>query len=455
MPETVDPAMVDPAMIEAVPVTFAGEGSGTDALSWGQSDIWRSMTRYESPMPLGGARPLAPGMSVDDVVAELRYLLNRYQSMRTRVFLDGDGQPQQAVSDAGEITLEVVDVSDDGDPAAVAEATAQRYREQPFDYEHEWPVRMAVTRHRGALTHMAVIMCHLALDGFGAVVMMQEVAARETSPVSGMQPLEQARWQRSPAGQRQSDAALRYAEGILRSMPKPWIGGSGDPRQPRHWEGEFDSTAMALALPQIAARTGTDTAPVLLVAYAIALQQLTGVNPVALNLVVSNRFRPGLATAVGPLSQPSLCLLDIADLPFDQALERATRATMTSYKYAYYDPTTMRELVVRVTRERGPGFDVDYFFNDRRSAGMPAETDEWNRPGSAKEALSLSTFRWTASKDTPSARLFVQADDLSGIVRLNIFADTQHISPANAEALLWQMEAILVDATIEGRDHRG
>lgn len=38
-----------------------------------------------------------------------------------------------------------------------------------FDFTRDWPLRMAVVRHRGACLHMAWVLSHLAADGGGHV----------------------------------------------------------------------------------------------------------------------------------------------------------------------------------------------------------------------------------------------------------------------------------------------
>ncbi|HTJ36339.1 MAG TPA: hypothetical protein VL738_24245 [Dactylosporangium sp.] len=53
-------------------------------------------------------------------------------------------------------------------------------------------------------------------------------------------------WQRSPAGQRQSGAALRYWEAALRTIPRQRYAGDGDPQRPRYWRGELSSAALLL-----------------------------------------------------------------------------------------------------------------------------------------------------------------------------------------------------------------
>jgi hypothetical protein len=414
--------------VERVAVNFDGPGAGRGELSWGQRDIWHAITRYREAMPIGGVKPLPAGTTVADIADELRYLMTNFPTMRTRI---APG-PVQHVAGTGTIFLEVVDGGDD--PDAVAATVERRFRATPFDYAVDWPVRMAMVRRGDTVTHMVVIMCHVALDGAGGLVMQDEVARRAADPDAVMQPLEQAAWQASPAGRRQTDSAVRYATGILRSVPAVWDGESTDRRSPRHWEGEFTSPAMAAALAAVEADGAGDGAAALLAAYAVAFGRLAGVNPVVLRPMVSNRFRPRLGNVVSPLAQAGLCQLDVADVPFAEATERARRAAMLAYKHGYFDSAAMTAAVAAVVAERGPAFEVDCFFNDRRTASRLGPAGD---PGA-------SEFRWTGMKDTPSARLFVQVDEAPGALRVNVFADTWHLSPADAEALLRSTEAILV-----------
>jgi Condensation domain len=194
--------------VQRLPVAFAGVGEGDEELSWGQREIWQALVEQETWMPIGGTQPVPPGYTVQDAVERLRYLMSRYQSMRTRLRFTGDGTPRQVVHAAGEIVLEVVDAGD-ADPHEVALATQRRYERTGYDFVAEWPVRMAVVRRDGTPTHLVAIMSHLVMDGGGAAVMLAEGERNETAPVNGMQALEQVQWQRSPAGQRQSGAALR------------------------------------------------------------------------------------------------------------------------------------------------------------------------------------------------------------------------------------------------------
>lgn len=430
---------------DRVVVQFEGEGSGVDKLAWGQQEIWQAMVRQRTWMPEGGVLPLPATRTVGDVAEELRYMMSRYQSLRTRLRFDADGVPSQVVSNSGEIALEIVDALD-ANPADVADSVWRRYKEVDHDYVKDWPLRMAVVRQGDVLVYLVVVSCHLAADGAGFGVLGREVPARVATPVTGMQPLEQVRWQRSPAGQRQNELALRYWEKHLRTIPVRRLGDSTDKREPRYWHGEFTSRATYLSVQALTERTGVDSASVMLAVYAVALARVTGINPVVTRPVVSNRFRAALAEVVCPLAQTGLCVLDIADVTFDEALLRANRVAMTAYKYAYYDPAQLDELIAKVTLDRGPDFDIFSFYNDRRDGSrrdvMPTREQVY-------AASQDSTFTWTTMRDDPFERLFVHLDDAPDAVRIAIQMDTHFLSPADGEAFIREMEAVAVEAAYD------
>jgi hypothetical protein len=435
-----------PVPAQRVAVPFAAADSGVGELTWGQMEMWLAMTRM-GWLHLGGAKPLPPGTTVAEIAEELRYLMTRFPSMRTRLRFTAGERPIQELFGSGEIVLEVYDADD---PHQTAELVKAHYETAPRDYVHEWPVRMAVVRHRGELTHMVVIMCHLVTDGAGGTVMLRDVATRETAPVQGMQQLDLARWQGSEAGRRHNAAALRYWEKLLTSVPPRPYPASDDWCEPRNWGGAYDSPLLYLAAPMIAERTQTDSASVLLALYAIALGRLGVLNPAVIRPLVHNRFRPGLAETVCTLVQSGIVVLDVAGVTVDEAVRRAKRATLTTWKYAYFDPETMNELFDRVAGQRGEQFGLTTFFNDRRTD--PVLTTADTGPVSEhrlKDAATLSAFHWTDKKDNPFERLFVHVEDGPESIVLNIAADTHHISPAAIEGVARAMEAAAFEAAFD------
>ena len=377
-------------------VGFSGDGSGSGELSWGQLENWSAIVKQGTWLPLGGVRPLPAGTTLDDVADEVRYLMGRYQPMRTRLRSGAQGRPEQVVHATGELVVEVHDAGG-RDPDAVAEAVHERLRDTPMDFTAQWPVRYAVVRRGPVLTHVVLLVGHFVTDAAGAVTMMTEVATRETAPVTGLQPLAQAAWQGSPAGLRHDEHAQRHWERIVREVepvrfPPPAVQDS-----PRYWHGELTSAELPAAVGAISARSGVESATVLLTLYAAALRRVVGVDPVVIRPITSNRFRPGLAGVVCTLAQAGLFRLDVGDGAFDELLGRAGRAALTAYKYAYFHQAQMADLLERVGRERGAPIELGCYFNDRRGAGT---------------AHAPAGFRWVRRQEAPTFEpLFVHVDD--------------------------------------------
>jgi len=437
-------------MRETVVVQFAGDGSGIAELSWGQQYIWAVMQATGNSLSTGGARPLPPGQTVADVAAGLSFIMSRHQALRTRLRFGPDGQTRQVVHASGTITLEVVDV-DDSDPGEVAAAIAAQYKARDFDYEHEWPLRMAVITHHGTATHVVLVVCHIALDAFGLVLLYDDFDHRDsrTGPVTAMQPMEQARRQRGPSGRRAHEASMRYFERLAASAPDLQFEESGDPRQPRFWRVTLDSPAGYRAAGILAARLGLSTSPVLLAAFAVALTSVSVSRRVAVHIVCSNRFRPGFADSVSPVMQSCLGVLD-TDGPFDEVARRSWESGLRAYKYAYHDPAAADEVWKRLVAERGAEPDWSVVFNDRRvlsreSADSMAAADE---TPSLRDELTRSTLTWNDRHDMPQPKVFLSICDVPGTLSCELCADTHFLHPADIEGLLWRIETVLVDAAL-------
>ncbi|MEN3361610.1 MAG: hypothetical protein V7637_5592 [Mycobacteriales bacterium] len=429
-------------------VPFVGDGSGTGPLSWGQRLMWNAIQRWESSLALGGVSPLPDGMTTETIAAALSFIMGRHQSLRTRICTLPDGRLQQEVAAAGAIMLELVDVPAGQDPAAVAERVRDGYHRVQFEYANEWPVRMAVVRVDGAPVYLVALYCHLALDGFGLDALLADVAALDRAgPVTASQPLAQAEWETGPAGQRHNERTLRYWDRQLRAVPASRFSAPAGCPPPRFREIRAQSPALDLAARLIAARTGVDTPAVLLAASATALARVTGNNPSVMLILVSNRFRAGFADSVSTVSQPGLCVIDVADATFDEAVARAWRASLNTYKYAYCDPTQRDALHARISAERGEEVDISCYFNDRRTtdpaAPVPTAAD-------VRAALPASSLHWSPTPFDPASEpFFVYLNDVPGTVDLRVSLDTRYVAPADAEAYVRELEASAVEAALD------
>jgi len=442
-------------MTEGIVVPFEGPGAGVGGLTWGQLKVWELMREAGTSMSMGGAVPVTDGRTVEDLAAELGFFMCRYGSMRARIRTGADGGLVQEVAGSGETTLGIVDVADEDDPDEAAEDLAARWQETIFDYAGEWPIRMAAIRHRGAATHVVVMIPHVATDGGGISVMLEELAERDPvtkepkNPESAIGPLELAAQQRTPSGQRQSETSLRHWERLLRAAEPRRFGPHVDRGEPRYQQAIFVSRALDLASRAVAARVGTSASSVVLAAYAVAVARLTGINPMLIQVVVSNRFRPGLADVSHPLSVSGLLLVDVADATFDEVVDRTQRASTHCSKYAYYDPAQLDELRARIDQERGAEVDISCVFNERRldisiEPGGPVPPRE-----ELEAALTDSVLRWGKPFTRFVEKLMIQVGGAPDAVEVLTQLDTHYVSREEAEALVLDMESLVVKAACD------
>lgn len=442
-------------MAETILVRFAGDGSGTGQLTWAQRNVWWMMEMLGTPAMVGGTMPLQEGTKVEHVVNVLSFIMSRHQSLRTRIKVESDGTPIQILFESGEVALEIHDVDDGEDPAQLAESIRERFENEPFDIEHDWPVRMAVIRERGVPVQFAAMYPHMAIDAYGFTAMARDLENlnRETGehlrPRSGVQPLELAQQQQTAAARRQSDFSIRYWEQLLRSIPPRRFNESADKRDPRWWLAVYDSPAAYKALRVLADRLEMHSGPILMAAYAIAMARVTRISPSVLRTLVSNRFRPGFADSVSVLAQPGLSVVDVEGLTFDEVARGAFRGQLSAGKHGYYDPRDLWALFDKVNAERGVELDLLCYFNDRRRtmAGMPEgplpTIDE------ITEALPLSTWRWGTRTNNPDVKAYLNVNSVLDTLNYDLLVDTHALSPTELLAVLREIEGALVSAVLD------
>jgi hypothetical protein len=381
----------------------------------------------------------------------LRFIMSRHQSLRTRLVFDADGDPQQRVFESGEIAMEVVDAAD-ADPVTVANEIRARYESNDFDYADEWPVRMAAICRDGVPTHLVAVYNHLAVDAHSLLALVDDVLARDPEtgaapgPVTATQPLAQAAQQQTPAAQRQTDGALRHWSRVLRTVTPERFDERDHEENPRFWGLAYYSKAADLAMRSVAARLGTDTSPVLLAAFGVAMASTVGRNPVVLQIAVSNRFRPGFTGAVCPIAQASPCLLDVADITFDQAVARAYRAAMATYLNSYYDPTQRAALVEAINVERGTDIDAQVYFNDRRAEARDQTTGPVPTAAEILAALPASRLTWGPHSPVSQPKFYLDVNDAPGGVEFTLTVDTRYVSPEGMAAFVRVLESTVVGA---------
>jgi hypothetical protein len=447
----------DPPGTSIVMVPFHGTGAGVCELTWGQAEMWSAIVAQESSLHLGGLAPFPVPKELDEIVAGLGWMLGRHQSLRARLRFPPEGGVLQEVADHGEAPLRVVDTPDGADPAEVAAAVDAEFRQTDFDYEREWPVRLAVIRQHGIATHLVAVYCHVALDiaGMGALfrnglftLLFTKTDSQATPPeVAAPDLLDQVAWQRGPSGQRHNKAVLRYWKRQLATVPAARFDLATEGQRPRYWQATMRSAAVGLALSSITARTSTDSSTILLAAAAMTLVEITGRGPAVFQIAVSNRFRPGLSDLVSAVAQSGLCVIDVEGAGFDEVLERTARGAMKAYLNGYFDRTEMGAMIEELSRERGEHIELTCFFNDRRDPDNRLPVGPRATPERLAGARTETAVCWGPHSDRPFEPLFVHVNDSTpDHVEILLQADTCCFPPDRMRAFLENFEDTLVTA---------
>jgi hypothetical protein len=446
-----------------VAVPFTGAGAGTGPLSWGQKAIHLDMQDNLHQFSMGGRAALAPGSTVADAAALLSGVMSRHASLRMRLRTDPAGRPCQEIAGSGQAGLDVLTVPDDTDPAG-----AERYAAQltgawplvPFDFQRDWPLRMAVLQHRGACVHVVWALSHLAADGGGHVLLLDDLLAHELArhPAAGpprVQLPAVARSEQEPQLRQVSSRAMRYWESQLRGIPPLTFGAPAAPQDragPRYRRVRFSSPAAHLAMLAIAQRTRADASRVTLAVIATAIGRAAGVAPLTVNVMVNNRFRPGLADVIAPVAQNSVLTIDVRDSSIDEAVARARGAALTAGMRAYYDPDELRELKARLDTARGYPARVSCRVNDQRA--MVNRDDGETSPGEVTpEQVCQLLPRTSMESLEPLDHLHDQAvilvENQREVLSVVLMYDSWSLPDALAGAFLRGMEEAAVEAAFD------
>jgi hypothetical protein len=442
-------------------VQFAGAQAGTEPLTWGQKAILRDMQEGGSQFSMGGMTNLAEGSGIEDAAARLSDLMGRHAALRMRLGTDRAGRPCQEVAGSGQIGLDVLTLPDDADQAGIARYVDHLMDTWPltrFDFHRDWPLRMAVLRHRGACLHLVWVLSHLVADGGAHLLLLADLMPGGMATASDprrQQILDIARSEQTPRLRQLSSRAMGYWESQLRHIPALTFGEPARHRGqagPRYGRVRFSSSAAHLAMLAIARRTGTDASRVALAVIATAVGRATGVHPLKIKVTVNNRFRPGLADVIAPIAQNSVVTIDVADTSVDEVVARARSALQVAGMRAYYDPDELAEVAARLDAERGYLATVSCRINDQRAmvrrAGQEAAPGEVTREQVTLK-LAETSLTWLEPMDNLHEQAFILVENRPGTVSLLVMCDLWCLSGGQVEALLRGVEEVAVEAAFD------
>ncbi|MEO3777507.1 condensation domain-containing protein [Micromonospora sp. B11E3] len=437
-------------------VPFSGRRSVTAPATCAQRDMWRLIQRampdstfYDQVYPV---ELLKPG-GVDDVIAVLAELVNRYESLRTAFHRDETGALMQRVLRTGSFETDIRRAGSGEDPKTVAATWQQSLRHRSFNLQTGPLFRSLVILSDDVPVLASLGISHLVADLMSLRFLASELTRLLSARVSGQpapappacrQPVEQAAYERSPRGQQALARSHAYWRRQLAQAPTTMFPYRRDePSAPRFYSAAMESKAVAMAIPVLADRYRTSTSAVLLSAVALLLGHLAGLPACAIRLLVANRFAPELRGAVANLQQEILVTLDLTGETFGEVVRAALAASMTAYSNGVYDPDQVGELIRSAGRERGAELSLSCYFNDiRRAREVPGRATAVDA-GFVRAAMADTVVAADSFRDAEDFFIVIE-DKVPGWIRMVLCTDTQVLLPEEIHQFLLGVERLLV-----------
>lgn len=355
-----------------VPLEFRTDRLGTGPLIWGQLAIWdviqwlppkdtslNSLSRWDVPA----------GLSLDGLLAALRTLIERHDSLHTLYFEGPDGPCQQVVG-AGEVIVQVHEI-DCGPVDEAAAEIGENVRRIPFDSAVDLPLRPIVLTRSAEPIVVLLAVSHMALDGWSFTIVgddLVKLMRGETLGAPAQQPLARARYEATDLARSREKKALAYWAGHIEGIPSCMIARVSVDRAPDFMWSWLESPALSLAARSLGLRGGVEPGVVLMGATALLLSVYTGEQEAALRTIVSTRFHPASRHLVGAFNQNALFRIGPADETFTEFIVRAGNAALRCYRHSEYNPRKLESMIAEIAQRRGVVPDGYCFFNDTRFA---------------------------------------------------------------------------------------
>ena len=434
---------------------FSSGRAGSGPATWGQHAIWdvvRTLGPDAARYNVSGGEPLDPPVPLDRVREALAQLFQMHDSLRTRLRPTDDGGLVQVVHAAGRATAALRHSAlEDADPTGRALLTDLAH--EPFDCEQAWPIRIGIVASDGLASYFVFTASHTATDGWGMRHLVNDMielcaggsAGRSELNQPRLQPLEEAEFQASARGRRQDEAARRHWRAKLAAGPRDLFPGHRALPGPEKFPNALlNSPALDRAMRFVAAEHAVSQPAVLVAACAAAACQLSGTPDAIFQLVINNRFLPGLERAVSTVAQEGLFHLPDARREFPDVLKRAFGASLAAYRHAYYDKIALDRDIAQLVGSGAAVCDHSCFLNDTRGL-MPAAGAGGPSAAPLRRLTAKSALSWPVEFE-PRRNVTFALDvlDAPDSVELSMTADGTVIPRADMERFLHGVEELVV-----------
>ncbi len=285
-------------------------------LSFAQQRLW-FVHRFEGPSPtynIAFALRLRGAVDVDALTSSLDDVVGRHESLRT-VFAETGGVPGQCVLEVCDVVvpIEIVDGAVESIDSLVSEAASYG-----FDLSVDIPLRCRLIRLATDDFVLAVVLHHIAGDGWSLVPLLRDLGVAYRSRLSGgvpgwdplpVQYADYAIWQREFLGDSEDSdsvlaAQLRYWRGELDGLPDQLVLPFD---RPRPAVASYRGDAVVFEIPArlrrdlevLAAGRGATMSVVLQSALAVLLHRLGAGDDIPIGSPIAGRLDEKLGDLVG------------------------------------------------------------------------------------------------------------------------------------------------------------
>lgn len=421
-------------------------------LSFAQERLW-FLERYAPGSPVYHVPlllRLTGPLDVDSLQRALDEVVARHEALRA-CFVLVDAAPAQVVARPAPVPLGLTDLTgfprDEREERALAFAAEEV--ERPFDLEAGPPLRMQLMRLADDEHLLALVVHHIACDGWSMGVLLRDLAELYEAFAAGWQsPLREpelqygdyAVWQRDRLSGDTLERQLAYWTARLADMPVLEL--SLDRGRPRTstYRCRTASVVLSPTLPRelrrLAQSERVTLFTTLLGAFQVLLARHCGQDEVVIGTPVANRELPELEGVVGLFLNMLVLRTDLSgNPPFREALRRVQHVSLDAY--ANQDLPFERlvaELQPRRTASRPPLFDVVVNLN-------PPRPD-----------MEVGALRWSGIdlEDAYSAyAMTLYVRDQKETIELDLVYQRDLLTAERVALLLEQLEHLLVQAVAD------
>ena len=455
--------MGDSEESEELALAISADRSGTGPATWGQKAIWDAVSALGDEAPrynVSVGFPLGPLYPRQAVLDALTHAARQHEGLRTRLRPSPDGELEQILDASGTIPVLIRRCASE-ETARVGGELIQEMAGRAFDCAVDWPIRVGLVESEGLVRHYTMVLSHTTADGGGLrrlardVLMLLEGTGPEqlSKLYPATQPLDEAAYQNSDRGRRRDAASRRHWRTKLTEGPRRMFA----PRTERDPDAPYpyvvlSSPALVRSVDHVAAVRQASASSVLLAAATREISRLSGSPEVQFQVVVNNRFLPGMAQTITTLAQEGMFHLRSVDEDFPELLRRTYAGALSAYRHASYDKRLLDRDIERLRAELPELADHSCFLNDTREPELfrSAAPDAELLP--LERAREQSALVW--HEDVPPRRnqtLALDVVDAPGAVELVMVADSSFIPRADMESFLLGIEeTIVLDALATG-----